>query len=298
MDAAAEASKDQRVKPLKFAIITPSYAPDFEHCRLLCESVLQYVPESVHHYLLVDRRDVPLFSELRATRTHLITKEELLPWWLVQLPFGRKWWLNFRGLPVRGWVLQQLTKLSVNRAVDADVYIFLDSGAFFVRPYDPHSLTENGKVPLLREDKPEWSNVPWNIRWHQVSARLLGLPVKDYYQTGYVGNLVYWRREHLSQLHTQIEQTTGRDWVASVANQLRISEYTLYGVFAEHVLGDASGHYFYDVDRSLNHWALDDLDTDALRQLKAQLAPHVAVVMINEKARIPISRIRQVFLET
>lgn len=298
MDALAEAVGEHRAKQTKFAIITPSYAPDFEHCRLLCESVQKYVPESVHHYVLVDRRDVSLFSELRGTRTHLITKEDLLPWWLIQLPMGRKWWLNLRGLPVRGWVLQQLTKLSVDLAVDADVYVFLDSGAFFVRPYDPYDLVQGGKVPLLREDKPEWSKVPWNIRWHQVSAQLLGLSVRDYYQTGYVGNLVYWRREHLSQLHARIEQTTGRSWVASVANQIRISEYTLYGVFVEHVLKEAAGHYIYDVDRSLNHWALDDLDKAALQRLKAQLAPHVAVVMINEKARIPISRIREVFLDT
>jgi hypothetical protein len=282
---------------LKYAIVTPSYAPDFEHCRLLVESVQRFVPESVHHYILVDRCDEALFSQLRSNRTHLVIKQDLLPWWLIQFPMARKWWVNFRGPPVRGWILQQLTKLSVNLAVPADVYIFLDSGAFFVSPYDPSELLQGTAVPLLREQKAELASVPWNVRWHQVAAKLLGLPVQNTYDTGYIGNLVFWRRENLTKLQQHVQAHTGRHWLASVTRQLRFSEYVLYGMFAEHVLKDQSNQYFYSIDRSLNHWSEEHLTEEGLREFKRKLEPHVAVVMINEKARIPLSTIRRVFVE-
>jgi len=293
---AAKQSKPQSDKPPRFAIITPSYKPDFEHCQLLAESVLKYVPASVHHYILVDRCDLELFSVLKSERTHLVVKQDMLPKWLIQLPFARKWWFNFRGPPVRGWILQQLAKLSVNRVVDSDVYIFLDSGAFFVRPYDPHELLQEGMVPLLREEKDEMTLVPWNVRWHQVAAKLLGLPILPSYRTGYVGNLVYWRRENLEQLQRHVERTTGTNWVAAITRELRFSEYVLYGVFAEHVLKENSGQYFYSIDRSLNHWSQEHLTEKELAGLRAKLEPHVAVVMINEKARIPVEWIRTAFL--
>ena len=291
------ATNGSGAKVPSFAIITPSYTPHFEHCRLLAESVLRHVPEEVHHYILIDKSDQELFKVLKSPRTHLLLKQDILPWWLIQLPFarGRNWWINLKGLPVRGWILQQLAKLSVNQAVPADVYVYLDSGAFFVNDYDPRATMQNGKVPLFREQKEE-VRVPWNTRWHQVSARLLGLPVESSYNTSYVGNLVYWKRENLDKMQAQIEKVTGSSWLVAVARQLRMSEYVLYGMFAEHVLGEASGQYFSTLDRSLNYWSEKKLDDAGLRELRTKLEPKDVIVMINEKAHIPVSEIRRVFV--
>ncbi len=159
-----------------FAIVTPTYAPDFEHCRLLVESVQRYVPQHVKHYLIIDRKDEQLFSELHSPRTKILLKQEILPWWIHQLPFAPKWWISMRSLPIRGWIVQQLVKLSVNLALREDIYVFLDSGAMFVRPYDPATSVVDGMVPLFREQKDE-VRLTWNTHWHQVAARLLGLPV-------------------------------------------------------------------------------------------------------------------------
>jgi len=185
--------------------------------------------------------------------------------------------------------------LSVNRAVPADVYLFLDSDTFFVHDYDPYASIKDGKVPLFRQQKEE-VRVPWNTRWHQVAARLLGLPVHESYNTSYVGNAIYWKRENLSRMQAQVEEITGRSWIVSVARQLHLSEYVLYGMFAEHVLGEASGQYASPIDESLNHWTVDFLDEVGLRELKSKLEPQVAIVMISAKARISASVIRRVFL--
>jgi hypothetical protein len=54
------------------AVITPSYAPDFESFRLLHRSVLACSDASVIHYVVVPDEDEPLFSELRSSRLRVI----------------------------------------------------------------------------------------------------------------------------------------------------------------------------------------------------------------------------------
>ena len=46
------------------AIVTASYAPDFERCRLLCETIDRFVTGASRHYILVEQRDVALFRQL------------------------------------------------------------------------------------------------------------------------------------------------------------------------------------------------------------------------------------------
>ena len=38
------------------AIVTASYAPDFERCRLLCETIDRHVTGVSHHYILVEQQ--------------------------------------------------------------------------------------------------------------------------------------------------------------------------------------------------------------------------------------------------
>ena len=278
-----------------YAIVTPSWAPDFERCRLLAESVRRHLPEGVHHYILIDRCDKSLFACLEGSRTHLILKQDVLPKWLIHVPRRRKWWISLKGLPVRGWIIQQLAKLSVNKAVVADVYIFVDSDAFFMRDYDPASTIVDGKLPLFRQQKEE-VRVAWNIRWHQVAARLLGLEPRDSYDTSYVGHAMYWKRENLEKLQARIQEVTGKPWISAVARQLYLSEYVLYGVFVEHILGDSSGQYFRSSEESLNYWSESPIDEAGLRELKSNIAPNVSLVMVSAKAPVSVEAIRRVFL--
>jgi hypothetical protein len=281
----------------RFAIITPSYAPDFDHCQLLVESVQRHVPSHVKHYVIVDQKDMAQFSVLQSRRTELVLKQDILPWWVLQLKFLPKWWVSLRSLPVRGWIIQQLVKLSVNRALTEDNFIFLDSGAMFVRDYDPSLMLRDGLLPLYREQKEE-VRISWNIRWHQVAARLLGLPVLETYDTNYVGNNpIYWKRSNLSKLQRQIEKVTGRHWAVAVCRQPRMSEYVIYGMFAEHVLKEQSGQYHTPEAHTLSYWEVRTLDEQGLNEHKRQLKADDFLVTFNEHARIPIEHIRRVFLE-
>jgi hypothetical protein len=276
-----------------YAIITPSHAPDFERCRILVESVRRHAVEGIDHHILVDRRDERLFAALRAPRTHIVVKQDILPWWLHQIPFHRKWWLNLKGLPARGWIIQQLVKLSVDAVTTADACVFIDSDAFLTTRFDPRSAERDGKVPMFREILPAES--PHNTRWHAAAARLLGLPPEPSYRTSYVTLPTTWLRANVIRLHRQIERTTGRGWVESLCGLATMSECVLYGRFCEKVLGEHSGHYQHDTIQMLSYWDTKPLDDDGLRAMRGRLRSEHVCAMVTARSNTPVGAIRRAF---
>jgi len=281
----------------QIAIITPSYRRDLERCRLTVESVNRFLPASMTHYLVIDRRDLSLFRPLAGPRTKIVTAEDLLPWWIVRLPKVNKVWMSFRTLPVRSWIVQQLMKLSVASRIDAEVYCFVDSDVAFIRPMGPTSLVDDGRVRLFR--RPGHADQPSHHRWHRSAAALLGLEPRDYFGADYIGNMITWRRDNLLALHEHIERTTGKHWLRAVASQLHLSEYILYGLFVEHVLGiDTAGHDAQSHDLCHCSWDYriegpDDID----RFFDAELAPEIKAVLIQSNLKLPMDayadRVRQ-----
>jgi hypothetical protein len=297
LDSAGETSE---AAPLRYAIVTPSYYVDFERCKLLVETTERHVASHVQHYLVVDRSDQKLFAPLASSRTHVLLKEDVLEGALWQVPFARRWWLDVHGavpsprLPVRGWIVQQLAKLFIHRVLSEDVYLFVDSGAFFVRPYDPSGIARGGEVPLFREEGAFFLSKETR-RWYEICAALLGVRPASAYPVNYVKTNVTWRRDNLIRLHEHIAQVTGRSSFDALSRQIMLSEYYLYGMYCDLILGDRSRHYHSDLIETLSHWPAHPLGVRELRELRAKLEPQQVLVMINEKSRTPLSAIRQSF---
>ena len=155
---------------MRFALVTPSYYADLERCRWLCETVERHVASHVTHYLIVDRADHALFAPLASARTRIVLKEDILRGRLSQVPFARRWWVGWGRPPVRGWIVQQIAKLFVHEIAEVDVLVCVDSGAFFVRPYDPLEMLRHEVVPLFREQNEFFRQSAAHQRWHRVSA--------------------------------------------------------------------------------------------------------------------------------
>jgi len=289
-------SARQPARPLRFAIVTPSYYVDFERCRWLVETVARFVPEDVPHYLIVDRADRDLFQPLRSSRTHVVFKEDTLRGRVQQVPFARKWWVGTRIPPVRGWIVQQLTKLYVSEVVEEDVLIFVDSGCFFVRPFDPRTTQRegDGAVRLFRESGDYFRSKVVH-RWHGINAKLLGIrPLPDY-DVGYVTQLITWRRDNLLLLQKHLERVSGRHPIETLARQLTLSEYYLYGMYCDLILGDRSRHYHTPVASSYCYWQLASLSEADLQSIRAKLEPEHVLVLVNEKSHTPLTNVRAVF---
>ena len=290
----AHCRDDHLMRPLSYALVTPSFRGDFERCRLLVESVGHWVSGHVRHYLVVDRRDAALFSPLANARTQVLIVEDIVPWWLLRVPGVPKVWLSLRTRPVRNWMLQQLVKLSMASVLQEDVLLFADSDVFFCAPFEPRDLEREGRVPLFVETG-QRGLIDFNDRWHNVAARLLGLPEGSGYDTNFVGNIICWRRDHALALQRRIAEVGGRDWPLMVAPQAVISEYILYGLFVTRLLGEQSGHWHDGVIRCLPYWQTTPLDSETLQHFKSGLQPFQFAVMISAKSHTPVEAIRRVF---
>jgi hypothetical protein len=285
-------------KEATFALVTPSYYVDVEYCRWLCETVDRFVPEHVRHYILVDRADRELFAPFASSRRTVVHKEDLLAGRLHQVPFARRWWVGKRSPPVRGWIVQQLTKLLIHEVAREDVLVFVDSGVFFVRSWDPRDRLRGSLVPLFRERGEFFRRSRATQRWHRTAARMLGVKPSSGYDVGYVNPLVTWRRDNLVMLHRHIERVTARPSFDSLVWPLTLSEYHLYGMYCDEILGDRAGHYHHDESQTLCHWTAENLGTQAVRErLREQLHESHVIVMINEKSRTSLDDVRSAFAD-
>ena len=230
------------------AFVTPSYRLDLERCALLNRS-LEACATSFEHWIIVDRGDLPLFRSLQSNRTNVVAKEEVLPVWVhrvdtLKLGLRSNIWLQARGRPIRGWLLQQLVKLAVAKSLSVDVVVHADSDVVLLRPFSADLVVDvNGRVRLF--ERPDYvdETLPDHIRWHRSAERLLELAPIDLPMPDYISTLVPWKRENAVALLHHLEKTTGRHWLRAVAAAWDVSEYVLYGRFVRDVLGARGGQF-------------------------------------------------------
>lgn len=269
------------------ALITCSYGPDFERCRRLCRSAARYLDGSVEHLLVVPQRDLAMFGELADERTRVRTVESVMPMWIRNTRASRRWWLTLCSPPVRGWIVQQVTKIAVAAAHSADAVIFADSDVEFIRPFTPDQVWEGDRTRLLRI--PRASGPARHLQWARTAGKLLGVTPTDWYGCDYIGQLVTWRPDAVRAMTRQIANVAGRPWHRVLCNTLHFSEYFLYGVFVEQVLG-GEGHL--NDDRELCHcsWHYTSDGRCDLDHFFGRLRPEHVAVLIQSNLGIEPSR--------
>jgi hypothetical protein len=281
-----------------FAFITPSYAPDFQRCKLLCWSIKQFVSFPVEHYIVVDKKDLNLFQQLADSNTSILTKEEILPSWIKRISFfGKKnIWLNLKGYKsgewlLRGWLIQQMVKLAAAQYVEQEVLIFVDSDVAFIDFFDVHTLINKDKVRLLRVEHSTDMDNEIGRKWKNSAKKLLGLPFQNSYYDFYVSQIVTWRRDNLIQLYKLIEENFEQDWLEVISGVKDLSEYVLYGIFANYVIGENSGHYDEHLQKICwCYWDDNPMSHEKLKEFfqEARSSSHKAV-MISAKSSIDLS---------
>jgi hypothetical protein len=271
------------------AFVTASYRPDRDRCALLSRSLEACAP-SFDHWIIVDRGDLPLFRPLENNRTHVVAKEEILPLWVRRLDTLRiglrsNAWVQARGIPIRGWLLQQFVKLAVAEKLSADVLVHADSDVVLLRPFSASSVIDaGGRVRLYA--RPDYIDeaLPDHVRWHRSAEKLFGikpaaLPVPDF-----ISSLVTWKRENAVGLLEQIERTTGRHWLRALASAWDVSEYTLYGRFAQDVLGTSAGHYLSSSSLCFDYYKRVPLTVPELTSMLDRVGQEEVAVSLTSKA--------------
>ncbi|MEM1040420.1 MAG: DUF6492 family protein [Pseudomonadota bacterium] len=284
------------------SLITPSYAGDFERCRLLCESVDHFVRDSSHHYLLVASEDVTLFASLAGPRRTVVDERDLLPHWLkfLRVPdwlasvapttaLDRPIWWSARTWPMRGWHVQQLRRMAIARHISSDGLLYCDSDMVFVRSFETAALWngEGGDASLrlycnpagIHAGLPDGGRL--HMDWTRSAARLTGLEPPSFPADDFINNMVSWRRDHVLALLKRIEEVSGRHWVAAIGGNRSFSECQIYGAWAHHMETTEDGygtHWPADFGLCQTYWSGDALDQKGLEaQLSKMDARQVAL---------------------
>ncbi len=258
----------------EIAIVTPSFARDYELCRALNETVLRFVPAPVKHYIFVDRCDLALFRTLAGQRTVVASIEEILPSGIFKIPFSKKWWLSIPArYPAKGWLVQQLAKLSAAHVLEERVVINMDSDVRFIRPVDLTLFARNGRTRMYR--KPGGIVAGMNhVTWHHNVCRLLGVETDDLPMNDYVGNVISWDRRTALDACARVEAVTGLPWHVAFTRGRLVSEYLSYGLYVDKVIGAESAGIWID-ERSWchTHWGPEPLLEADIERFVAALKP-------------------------
>ncbi|GBF81471.1 DUF6492 family protein [Aphanothece sacrum] len=276
------------MKQQKFGVITLSYSPDFERCELLSWSIEKSVNSDYTHYIIVDKKDLTLFNKLKKRNTEIIAVESILPWWIKKIPGLKNGWISFKSLPVRNWIIQQITKIAVSEYLEQDVLVFIDSDVAFVRKFDLNTFIRGDKVRLFKPVNQRKTTDSFTS-WYETASNILGLTPQNY-PDGYIGNLITWKRENVLKMHQRIEQITRRSYIEVLCNQSKLSEYVLYGVFVDYILKEKAEHFYDQTSICQEYWKTDNLEDEELGKFFTGLLPSQVSVMISAKAKISVKR--------
>jgi hypothetical protein len=269
----------------ELAVITPSYALDFELCTELNASVLSHTPDSVAHYIITPRRDLKIFGRLKGPRTEVWSVDELLPRRVVAVP-NTNYWVNLRhpAPPIRGWVMQQVVKLAAAARIDAELLLLADSDVLFVRSVTADTFRLDGRLRFYRKDAAVDEHFPRHLIWHKVARALLGLPEDHPPLPDYISPLNIWDRQTMLDLQERIEQVTGRHWLDAVAAQLHFSEFILYGVFVDNFADASSLVGASDSMLCHSYWGHNPLSVAETEKFIGVMPPEDVAIMISAKS--------------
>jgi hypothetical protein len=284
-------SPDNRNQTLTASVVfvTPSYRLDRDRCALLNRSLEACAP-SYEHWIVVDRGDLPAFRSLQNSRTTLLAKEEILPVWVHRLDTLRiglrsNVWVQAGGRPIRGWLLQQLVKLAIVERLTADVVVHADSDVVLLRPFTSESVVDaEGRVRLYAAADRIDESLPYHVRWHRSAEALLGIERARLPAPDFISSLVPWRRENAVALLDHIEQTTGRHWLRALAAARDVSEYTLYGRFAQDVLGANGTQYVAPSPLCADYYKRSPLSVRELTGFLDEVGDEAIAVSLTAKA--------------
>ena len=270
----------------RMAVITKSYAPDFELCASLNRSVLDHSPDKVLHHIFVPRSDLKLFGRLAGLRTHIHCEADFLPRTFVPVPFSNIMFnVNRPFPPVRGWIQQQVIKLAAITASEEDAVLVADSDVEFVRPFTAEMFVREGMVRFFRNPDRIDSQLSRHMTWHRVAHELLGLPPAAPPYPDYISSPLAWDPMIVRRMLSRVATTTGSPWTTAIAGQLDFSECVLYGVFVDEVISPQANSFVSDDPLCRVHWEPTPLNADSAARFIRSVRPTDIAVVIQSKSR-------------
>jgi hypothetical protein len=276
-------------------LITPSYWRDFEQCRLLCDTVDTYVTGYDRHLIVVAPEDLALFSSLAGPRREIVNADDVVPVRLWSPPVrwrGRRYfWGAGLAAPVYGWHLQQVRKIGITLAQDAERAMHLDSDVCFIRPYDVGPLAE-GPLPLACAPGAIDERLPRHVHWHANAYRALGLTPPPLPGDDFISPMVVWERASVAAMVARI----GADWPTRLLRLREFSEYLLYGAAVTTDPALMARHRLVPAAPCKVYWDGPALDRAGLEGFMAGMDPAQVAIMLQSFTQTPAALVRDLVL--
>lgn len=271
----------------ELAVLTPCYSGDAELFADLHRSVLEHTPPGTVHYVICPPSDKALFARYSGPRCRVLVHSDLLPRSYVCVPRSHGLAVNLRRPwpPVRGWVTQQVMKIAASALIDADTVLIADSDAVLLRPTTAAQFRDCGQLGLVRAEDAVHAGMERHIHWHHAARRLLGLPDTSRLPLpDYVNPINVWDPAIVRAMQRRMTEVTGMSWVDAFTSELHISEFIVYGVFVDEIIGATA-----QLDPTLchNYYDRTPLDHDRAVTFADQVAPDAVGMMISSHSGTP-----------
>jgi len=278
----------------KLAVLTPSFEGDFDQCRLLVQSLEKHLKDDYKHYVVVDRSDEALFKQIESSRTEIVLKEDVLPFWIspwkVPLPrSGRVMRPSLKSWPIRGWIYQQMAKVEMAHRLQEEVVIMSDSDVILIKDLSVYDLIGDGHTPLYWKPGQNDLSRTDHVKWHYTSCKVMGYPEPQFPQPNYISPFNLWRPEQVRAMKKKMEDTTGTDWITTIARNWDFCEPIAYGTYVEAEGPESCGHRFTEENLCHSHWDLVPLDAAGLEKFLSEMPEHCYSVNIQSKSGTPQS---------
>ncbi len=266
---------------MRWAFITPSYAGDYERCVLLCRSMDYFLEGAWHHYIVVDRPHFQMFHHLQSARRTILLTDDVLPGRMrlimnLRMIGGRSlWWSQPTGFSL-GWHFQQMVKLGMASHLQEDGIAYCDSDMFFLRRFNISCLSYDGKVRLYRTSKPARLYTIKNPRFAKTCLDMLNLPRSGEY-FDYIDNFVTWHRPTVLRLLDYLGGANDGRWLRSFRRRINVSEYLLYGFYADEILREREHHFVTNIRLCKTQWHWGKRSKEDIMAFCAKLDGAVAV---------------------
>lgn len=283
---------------MTLTIVTPSHRPDFPSFARLHASVLRHTDPAVTHIVAVPDADRALFASLGSPRLVVRGYGDVLPRrFLSTTPLARIPRLP-RGYriaavnlarpwpPIRGWMLQQIVKLSVVSELDSDVAVLIDSDVVVVRPLEEKTFRDaDGVVRLYRQPHGIGASRPRALRWQKTARDLLGVAEPEPDGPDYISAFASWDPRLVRECTRAVAKTTGRDWRDVLGSRLDFSEFLLYGTYAMTVADETRRRNVRSRSLCHSHWDPVPLDLAGARQFISGIHDDDVAIHIQSNSR-------------
>lgn len=228
----------------KTTFFSPSFRGDLDRFLLLRTSIARFYRGAARHVVAVPRADVAMFREaLLHDTAEVIEQERFVPeyfypkLWVRAMTklFPAQSWRLSSVAGRRGWIIQQIVKLSLPEIVHDGAVAILDSDIVFLRDFDDgiFGAARGGRRLLLRDEPKTESG---KHRKHIARAReILGLP-EGSTEHHYMAYPTIWYMDWVTQLRAHIEAKHHQPWQRALFEADVFSEYSLYGVYVDEVV--------------------------------------------------------------